>query len=53
MDLDKKLTNQGYLLLRLLLNKNPKVRPTASEAIKHKWFDAVLGKEEISQTLKI
>ena len=53
MDLEKKLSPPAYNLLRLLLNKNPKLRPSAKEALKHEWFDKVLGKEEINSTLRI
>lgn len=53
LDLDKRLSPSAYSLLRGLLHKHPKSRPSAKEAMKHEWFDKVLGKEEVTTTLRM
>ena len=37
--LNKKISNEASMLLHDLLDKNPKNRPTAAEALRYKWFE--------------
>lgn len=37
--LNKKISHEASELLHDLLDKNPSLRPTATEALKYRWFE--------------